>query len=175
MSAVITLGFGKHAGKPLNSVPESYIKWLAAPTYGEGSSFRVPSEVTAAAAILRDAFEAKEHETKELQAQFHGKTGLTKDNCYIVERLGDIDGLSRHVSLNAALEALSVEFPLDDDGFRAVDTEDDRLLIWEVLPTGHKKVVWQFSGDHWRGDVFGLEQGTLPGDDRPLYSMTYID
>jgi hypothetical protein len=173
MTAMITLAFGKHAGKPLNEVPPDYVKWLAEPTYRERSTFRVPADVTAAALILRDAIEIQEREAKDLRAQFNGKTGISDDTVYIVERLGDIDGLSRHESLDNALAALSSEFPQIEGGIRDIDTEDNRLLVWEVLPSGHKKVVWHFSGDHWNADEFGLEQGSLPGDDKSLYEMAY--
>ena len=57
---------------------------------------------------------------------------------------------------------------------KGVDIERDRILIWEVLPTGHMKVVWQFSGWHWPLDAIdivpgGLDQGSLPGDKETLY------
>ncbi len=51
------------------------------------------------------------------------------------------------------------------------DPEDDRILIWEAQPDGSEKVVWHFSGWHWNTDEFGLPQGTLPGDDKPLYTL----
>mgnify|MGYP001590820570 CR=1 FL=1 len=173
MTAMITLTFGKFAGKALNDVPPDYVRWLAEPTYRGNSSFRVPADVTAAALILRDAIEIGEREAKDVHAQFHGKTGFSEATAYIVERLGDIDGLSRHASLDDALRALSKEFGLNEDGIREIDSEDNRLLVWEVLPSGHKKVVWHFSGDHWRGDEFDLEQGSLPGDDKSLYAMAF--
>lgn len=172
---MITLNFGKHAGKALNAVPKDYVRWLAFPTYKPSTTFRVPADVTAAAQILHQANELEKEEAKDLLRQLHGQTGFDDETVFIVERLGDIDGLTKHASLDAALAHLSGEFVITEDGFRDIDTEDDRLLIWEVLPTGHKKVVWQFSGDHWRGDEFELEQGTLPGDDKPLYSMAYVD
>lgn len=51
-----------------------------------------------------------------------------------------------------------------------IDPKDDRVLIWEILPSGHKKVVWHFSGWHWACDEFGIEQGTLLGHEESLYS-----
>ena len=46
------------------------------------------------------------------------------------------------------------------------DPEDDRILVWEILDSGHKKVVWHCSGWHWPfncDDLVdeGLEQGCL--------------
>lgn len=175
MSAMITLNFGKHAGRALNDVPQDYVRWLAFPSYRPNTTFRVPAEVTAAAQILHEANELEKEDAKHLLRQFHGATDIDEQTVYIVERLGDIDGLTKHESLATALEHLSAEFPVTEDGFRDIDTEDNRLHVWELLPTGHKKVVWQFSGDHWRGDEFEIDQGTLPGDDKPLYSMAYVD
>lgn len=59
-------------------------------------------------------------------------------------------------------------------GIKGADIESDRILIWEVLLSGHMKVIWQFSGWHWSFDASdivpgGLEQGTLPGDKETLY------
>ncbi len=94
---------------------------------------------------------------------------------YIIERMGDISGKSIHNSLTDALLYLDKEFPKDEDGYRySPDPEDDRILIWEVLDTGHRKVVWHFSGWHWdfsAEDVIGvgLEQGKLLGDTNCLY------
>lgn len=173
MTALITLTFGKYAGKALNDVPPDYVKWLAEPTYRQRSTFRVPADVTAAALILRDAIKLQEDQAEEIRSQFNGKSGISDVTAYIVERLGDIDGLSRHGSLDDALAALAKEFGLLEDGIRDIDTEDNRLLVWEVLPSGHKKVVWHFSGDHWNADEFDLEQGSLPGDDKSLYAMAY--
>jgi len=48
--------------------------------------------------------------------------------------------------------------------------EHARILIWEVLPSGHRKVVWHFSGWHYDYPLYtDLPQGTLPGDWEPLY------
>jgi len=51
------------------------------------------------------------------------------------------------------------------------DPEDDRILIWEITDTGHRKVVWHFSGWHWNANEYGLPQGTLPGDDVCLIAL----
>jgi hypothetical protein len=174
MTELITLNFGKHVGLTLSEVPPDYLRWLAFPTYPEGGRFKVPSEVTAAAQILHEARMIEKEEAKELVQQFNGAIGFDDEIVFIVERLGDIDGLSKHASLDAALAHLSTEFSCNEDGIRDIDTEDDRLLVWEVLPSGHKKVVWQFSGDHWDAYEFGIEQGALPGDGRSLYDAAYV-
>ena len=75
--------------------------------------------------------------------------------------------------IDAALAALSREYPVHPEtGVRTTpDPEDDRILIWEILPTCHKKVVWHFSGWHWNAEEFGLDHGTLPGDAHCLYFL----
>ena len=113
---------------------------------------------------------------------------------YLVEYFGDIAGgevgkygyRSRSVahgiafrSLETALAAIATDFPIDSfedlDGNASSrrsgpDPEDDRILVWEILPSQHRKVVWHFSGWHWSYDEYG-PQGSLPGDPADLYSM----
>jgi len=108
--------------------------------------------------------------------------GMPSDKTeYIIERLGDISGLTIHNSLEEALEQLEKEYPLEYNGKGEIyretpDPEDDRILIWEVLPSGHKKVVWHFSGWHWDSEEFyNLEQGKLPSDTRSLYHIALDD
>lgn len=56
-----------------------------------------------------------------------------------------------------------------------LDPEDDRVTIIEVLSSGHKQVVWHFSGWHWDADEFGLEQGKFLGHEKSVYSETMED
>lgn len=81
----------------------------------------------------------------------------------MVECEGDLDKYPPiHCnSLKSALKIIEEYIP-------APDPEDDRILVWEILPTGHKKVVWHCSGWHWPFDCDdlvdgGLEQGCLLG------------
>ena len=102
---------------------------------------------------------------------------------YMIERLGDIDGKTFHNSLDEALTQLEKEYPLrfeKTNGWgdplnkwvrMTPDIEDDRILIWEILPSNHSKVVWHFSGWHWDCDEFGLPQGKLPKDKKSLYEL----
>ena len=55
------------------------------------------------------------------------------------------------------------------------DPEDDRILIWEILPSGHKKVVWNFNGWHWDQDEFGLDQGKYIGHKKSVYEEMMED
>lgn len=79
---------------------------------------------------------------------------------------GDLHGTDEFSSLEEALDWIeSHVFP---------DPEDDRIVIWEVLDSGHRKVVWHFSGWHWDsngGDLVGgpLAQGKLRGHSKSYY------
>lgn len=61
------------------------------------------------------------------------------------------------------------------DGYNVLDCEDDRVVVWEVMDSGHKKVVWHFSGWHWNADEFGLPQGKFPGDSKSVYEINMED
>jgi hypothetical protein len=85
---------------------------------------------------------------------------------YIVELLGD---LPRYLNFNMIRAGSFDEaLALAEKWAPNPDPEDDRILIWEVLPSGHKKVIWHFSGWHWIQDEFG-EQGKYKGHEKSLY------
>ena len=95
--------------------------------------------------------------------------------CEIFRTFDDaLDRIREIVTYNGPWPQPGIDRDRSDKGHIQFDPEDDRVTIWEVLPTGHKRVVWHFSGWHWNtsdfltpeGDV--LEQGALPGDSRPL-------
>jgi hypothetical protein len=74
-------------------------------------------------------------------------------------------------SLEAALRWLEKWCGKYDDGTPGkLDIEDDRVTIEEILPTGHKKVVWHFSGWHWDYDEFG-EQDSFIGQEKSVYAL----
>lgn len=80
-------------------------------------------------------------------------------------------------SLSAALwflEKWTIEIIGEEREYK-LDPEDDRVLIWEVVASGHKKVVWHFSGWHWDAEEFGLEQGKFLGHEKSVYSETMED
>lgn len=113
-----------------------------------------------------------------------GKPG--EETEYIIEGLGDLANLDYNggyksglhepvgfASLPAALiwlEQWAQDVDVDGEPVCKIDPEDDRILIWEILPTGHKKVVWHFSGWHWDPDEFDLPQGRLMGHDKSVYA-----
>jgi hypothetical protein len=88
---------------------------------------------------------------------------------YIIECLGDLDDAQVFSNKLAALEYLKRAYGYPDP-------EDDRILIWEVLPSGHKKVVWHFSGWHWDANEFyELEQGCYINEERCVYAISNDD
>jgi len=103
----------------------------------------------------------------EIVKIYNGMVNLKKI-VYIVEFMGDIPrtttknfDLARASTFEAALELAERWAPMPDP-------EDDRILIWQVLESGHKRVVWHFSGRHWFSDEFG-EQGKYLGHEKTLY------
>jgi len=168
--------FGKqYKGENLSFVREDYIRWIAGRE--DNASGPIGAFVADCRTIIQ-AIDAERDAEKRTAAVFAGRYADTRESTvFIIERLGDIDGLTMHPTLDAALAALSREYPRDEKtGHRQTpDPEDDRILIWEVLPSGHRKVVWHFSGWHHNGEEFGLEQGCLPGDDACLYTLALTD
>ena len=157
------LTFGKHKGEELSMVPTMYLQWLIEPKLKDGGIFNVPEEIKQEAKniLARKTF---------AEDRLGGKSCVV--NTYVIERLGDISGLTIHDTLEESLKQLEEEYPVID-GFREwTDPEDNRILIWEILPSGHKKVVWHFSGWHWDADEFyELGQGHLGNDSKSLYTI----
>lgn len=162
------INFGKHKGARLRDLPEQYRSWLIEPKLKDGTFFAVPEEI-------REYLRQEKEVQQEAERRLRGEPGASL--IYVIERLGDIDGITAHHSLGAALDRLLIEYPREhdpDDCRRTPDPEDDRILIWEILHSGHKKVVWHFSGWHWSHDEYGA-QGALPGDNESLYSIACSD
>ena len=172
----IILNFGRYKGHSLANLPISYLHWLAEPgTDHRGKAYKVPAEISQAAKAI------VERDNSELtKALLAGRDTITDETVYVIERLGDIDGATVHESLDAAFAYLVLEYPIEmqinfcdeiSEGRSTPDLEDDRILIWEILPSGHKKVVEHFSGGHWNADEFGIDQMTLPGDSQSLMAI----
>jgi hypothetical protein len=155
----------------------------------------LPADVVAAARGMIAAIDVRDAEIALYKAIMGGAAHDRPHALYAIEVGGDLYrrhgetyfGETVHGSLDAALARLLKEYPLEprdaeEDAFHGrepntemvrstPDPEDDRILVWEVLPTGHRKVVWGFFGWHWTSDEYACGQGTLPGDDEDLYSL----
>lgn len=148
-----SMPFGKYEDVSMMYLPSGYLEWMAR-TLDDRE-------------LVRSA--KKELKIRQyVQARYDGAAGECKD--YIVELDGDynwvlygiVDKPNRFIfaDLDEALDFL--------DLFADPDIEDDRILVWEVLESGHKKAVWGYFGWHW-SDHMGLDQGTLPGHDKSVY------
>lgn len=173
------IAFGRFKGRRMSEAPRDYLAWLANPTGRDGKPVTIRKDIRAAAAaqLANDATAFGRH-------LLSGQPSDLGAAVYVIERLGDLDGLTVHASLDDATAHLAAEFPYgEDEDLGGVvhrtrltpDPEDDRILVWEILPTGHRKVVWHFSGWHWNADEFGIDQGSLTGDARSLYQMANED
>jgi hypothetical protein len=93
------------------------------------------------------------------------------DKQYEVTLHGDLHGTRRFPFIHQAMAYIARIGP---------DPEDDRIVVWEVLDTGHKKPIWHFSGWHWDPDAHDLfehpePQGKLPGHSKSLYEEVMED
>lgn len=173
------INFGKHKGKEMDLIPTGYLRWLIKPEMKNGEVFSVNDE------IKKEA--KKIIEQRDITEKILKGTNISGKTLYVIERLGDISGETTHESLKDALDFLEKEYPKElqqPDMWtsfteptmvrKTPDPEDDRILIWEVLVSGHKKVVWHFSGWHWDSEEFDVGQGSLPGDERSLYDEAML-
>lgn len=183
--------FGKHKGHLLEDVPERYLRWMLNPVItdrksGKAKTINVPEDMKAAAARLLEFEDALKVHSECAAAALGGQEHDGGDR-YVIEYLGGLERRwkpSIHNSLDEALGSLCALYPVftyEEDGIgdpedrrQTPDPEDDRILIWEVLPSGHRKVVWHFSGWHFDQNEFG-PQGTLPGDDKDFYTLAMTD
>lgn len=170
-----TLTFGKHRGQEVSTVPETYLNWLVNPELRDGKRFDVPEAIQAEAKRLL-------HERNYAEFRLAGMAAEQTD--YIIRGEGDAWGVESYPSLEAALERIHrLAFHYEDDQPRKFgkpalqfDVEDDRITVWEVLPSGHRRCVWHFSGWHWSGDNYRnqdgsmMDMGGLPGLKASLYS-----
>lgn len=169
------LNFGAHKGQKLSQIPLNYVQWLA--TGGankKGTTYRLDPKIVDAARIRSNA-----DVTLLAKKLMGGLADPERPIVYLITREGDIEGMTVHESLDAALTYLSEEYPLATDRdpddvslYRYTpDPEDDRILIWEVLPSGHRKQVMHFSGWHYSSDNLDCPPITLPGDPDTLYKI----
>lgn len=186
-AAQVVIPFGVHKGKTLGEAPNSYVEWLAG-DYAHGAppnrptmigDFKVPARISRAAALVaneafnvaHDAIRAKVDEAyKTIQGHV-----LPQATTYVAEYKGAILDYRLkhsnptawlHASLDEALAWIAESFEGPE---RHSDLQpEDRILVWEVLPTGHKKVVWHASGERYDRAAQPIPQGALPGHETSL-------
>lgn len=150
------LSFGRYANLPPYLVPDSYLRWLLDPMISAGKTYHIPAQIQEAARYW-------------LKARRDGRQLFGGQGQSLVAYLVTVEGslprtMPSELSFSTLEEAFALIQHLDPD------PEDDRILVWEVLPSGHRKVVWYCSGWHWSTDCFGeLSQGCLPGHPESLY------
>lgn len=202
MTGSPVLEFGRHRGSTVAEVPEDYVLWLADPARDVPSPPRpgrrggghrpLPPHIVAAARVRAEAILERKRIRDLGRRLLGGGTHDGPDPVYVIECDGDMHSPSgtyafdatSYATLDAALAFLSAEYGtvLEDDGDGDVemvrqspDPEDDRIIVWEILPSGHRKAVWGFFGWHHSADDFACGQGTLPGDDEPLSAIASRD
>ena len=133
------LTFGRYKGVLLSKINPEYIRWIAE----HSDTMAAPARhFVADARAIAHALDAETAAEQHARSVFRGSVASGKDHpVYVIERNGDLDGLSLHNSISDALTALGREFPVERGVRSTPDPENDRILIWEILPTGHRKVV----------------------------------
>lgn len=188
-----TLTFGRYRGQTVDALPDDYVRWLADPARAQpqpGTAYRPLPEHVVTAARARAAIIDEQKMREKFAHQCLGGHPTGQDApIYVIECDGDCHSRSGaytinghwFASLDAALAFLSSEFPEEDrDGTvsrTTPDPEDDMIIVWEVLPAGHRKSVWAFFGWHHShsSEHHACGQGALPGDADSLYSLAMRD
>lgn len=129
--------FGKHKGKKVSEVPIGYARWLAMQKhmFSDGNEFEIDKEIADAAAERIN----KSYEKQRLM-------GMSSDQTeYIVQfQVGEKVKHKRYEDFGDAFR-----FTVDKS---KTQRDDVRILVWEVLPGGHKKCVMRYSGVDWAKD-----------------------
>lgn len=193
-----TLNFGRHRGKSIADVPEHYLRWLVDPARGkpqpEQPSRPLPKAIVDAAADRLKAIEDEKLREQFAQRCLGGHPTGVETPIFVIECEGDCYSKSGRYSiyekwfpsLEQTLDFLSAEYPMQpniggenpDQIVRATpDPEDDKIVIWEVLPTGHRKAVWGFFGWHHSSSAesYACGQSSLPGDSESLFSLAMAE
>lgn len=186
------LTFGRHRGQTVEQLPEDYVRWLAAPKT-DGKYPPLPDDIQAAVKERLIQIEADKAAEEFAGRALGGHPTDMEAPIYVIECEGDCHSKSGSFaidnrwfpSLEGALAFLSEEYPLQTetiDGKEFIsrltpDPEDDRILIWEILPSGHRRAVWGFFGWHWSHSEqnYACGQGKLPGDDDDLFLLAVRD
>ena len=149
------IGFGKFKGMKVSQLPVSYLQWLAVGKHDFGDKvFEIPEEIAEAA---RERLKYAEYDEKRLAGMKGDKTE------YILEaEYNNTYTVKAYLDFESALDAVA-------KSFTNPNLKNDRILIWEVLPSGHKKLYWRFTGFKWDKKVYTIDQGRLPNHLDSLY------
>lgn len=184
--------FGRYKGKNLNDIPLDYLMWMTNNTNRSyrTRSFQAPKDILDAAEKRISVLNTEKNRVENIERVLAGNTDSfaqlnVPGNAYIIEMRVPGDDKETNTPEYTACESLTDAFNAldkrwswrademnapDNVDWIAPDPEDSKIYIWEVLPSGHRKVVWAALGWHWSNelDALNLEQGKLPGDDRCL-------
>ena len=193
------LNFGKHKGRRVKDVPIAYLEWIKetsekSSAASDNTKFdhsliaaidrriagRLQEErkLKIATALLAGQPLSEIHDADIAGAWIPGATAVYVveiDRIQTASKHADLN-LSIHQDLHKALKAIDISFRTNDarcasDNDRTTpDPEDDLIVVWEVLPSGHRKAVWAFIGWHHSVENYHCGQGSLPGDSASLYS-----
>lgn len=86
---------------------------------------------------------------------------------YVVDYQGEERVCQLFPSLDESYNFIFNILELDDLAKTKFDPEEDILIIWEVLPSGHMKPVFTCAGLKWTDAMYG-SQSALPGRLVPL-------
>lgn len=186
------LSWGKHSGSCFADLPERYIRWLINPVITDRATkttkrVDVPKDIVETARAVITAAEREARSQQNALDIFHGQPHRGPGNLYYIEFCGEVERqhkASLHNDFDEALARLEQLYPLRheaEDGFGEVftfretpDPDEDQILIWEILPSGHRKVIWHYSGTHLQKKHM-IPQGRLPGDSEDLYTLAQRD
>lgn len=186
------LTFGRHRGQTVDQLPDDYIRWLveAASADPQPNVRPLPADIVEAALERMKSIDAaKLREDFGRLCMGGHPTGIDAP-IFIIGCDGDCHSRSGAYaidnqwfrSLDETLAYLASEFPVEEQedigGEKTTsrstpDPEDDEIIVWEVLPSGHRRAVWGFFGWHFSGssESYACGQGSLPGDDASLYDL----
>jgi hypothetical protein len=175
------LTFGKYRGQEIRFIQdESYIRYLAYNNQSPTKTFNVPKD------IEEEALKILEEKKKPLLRFYKG---IESDKIeYYIEFSGDEethnDGYKKlDYTLAGPFNKLEEIFwylkdkcyTTDEEAKKVVaciDPEDPAIYVWEILPSGHRKIVWAYMGWHHEHMMDLLDQGKFPGHEENLYAET---
>lgn len=155
MIPIVIIPFGRYAGTPVHEASTYFLKWLLDPILSDGRRYHVTP-------ILQDAARYWLKARRDGVALLAGVPQSRSNAAYLVERQGRSTDELGFATIEEAYACLAL-WPFDP--------EDDRFLLWDVLPSGHRKVIWHCSGWSWDQSAWNLPQGCLPGQTQSIYDQ----